>query len=66
MGNFTISRLAGGTLLLLGLVLVLPGIASATSGSTVGVMRSSVVSDGRAVVIAGSGLPPGRTGEIAE
>lgn len=71
MGNFTIPRLAGGTLVvLLGVTLVLPGIASSSSAatprSTVAVMRSRVVSGGRAVVIAGSGLPPGRTGEVAE
>ena len=69
--QFTIPRLAGGTLVvLLGVTLVLPGIASSSSAatprSTVAVMRSRVVSGGRAVVIAGSGLPPGRTGEVAE
>ncbi|MGD0394872.1 MAG: hypothetical protein ABSC41_19790 [Acidimicrobiales bacterium] len=77
MGNFTISRLVGGTLLSVGLMLAFPGIASAssaatsassaaTSGPGVPITRSTVVSDGRAVVVAGSGLPSGRTGEIAQ
>ncbi len=70
MGSFTISRLVGGMLLLLGLVLVLPGIASASSTSAV---RPSPIldvtpsaSNGRAVMVSASGLPPDRHGEIVE
>ena len=71
MAKFTISRLVGGLLLALGLMFVVPGVASATvsaapSPAIVAVAPSTIAPGGQAVSISGSGLPARRTGVITE
>ncbi len=71
MANPTIRRMVGGALLLSGLTLVLPGVASAAATSTATTrplvaVAPTVLSHGRAVSIFGFRLPPGGVGEISQ
>jgi hypothetical protein len=68
MGNVTVVRFVGGLLLVLGLVLVLPGVvpAAAAPSPAVSVTPSTIAPNGRAVTVSGSGLPAGGTGAISE
>ncbi len=71
MGKFTISRLAGGVFLSVGLCFAVPGIASAAAPTTpsppvVVVAPTTIAAGGRPVSVSGSGLPPHRAVVISE
>ena len=70
MGNVRVVRFIGGLLLLVGLVFVAPGIASATARGTsrpvVSVAPSRILPGARDVTVSGSGLPSGGSGAISE